>query len=65
MKATDYVERFGWEEAKEVIDGLPEKFKFKQLGAVFWCNNTYKYSDRFKPRRSLVNMADLKRLVDS
>ncbi|WP_180082579.1 hypothetical protein [Acinetobacter sp. YH12123] len=65
MKANEFVKKFGWEEAKEIVDNLPEKFKFKPLGSVCWDNNTYKYSDRFKPRSSLVNMADLKRLVES
>lgn len=65
MKANEFVKKFGWEEAKEIVGGLPEKFKFKPLGSVCWDNNTYKYSDRFKPRSSLVNMADLKRLVES
>lgn len=65
MKANEFVKKFGWEEAKEIVDGLPEKFKFKPLGGVCWDNNTYKYSDRFKPRLSLVNMADLKCLVES
>ena len=65
MKANEFVKKFGWEEAIEIVDGLPEKFIFKPLGSVCWDNNTYKYSDRFKPRSSLVNMADLKRLVES
>ena len=65
MKANEFVKKFGWEEAEEIVGGLPEKFKFKPLGSVCWDNNTYKYSDRFKPRSSLVNMADLKRLVES
>lgn len=65
MKATEFVKKFGLDEAKEIVDGLPEKFKYKPLGMICWDNNSYKYSDRFKPRRSLVNMADLKRLVES
>ena len=65
MKANEFVKKFGWEEATEIVHGVPEKFKFKCLSNVCWDNNTYKYSDRFKPRLSLVNMADLKRLVES
>ena len=65
MKANEFVKKFGWEEAAEIVCGVPEKFRFKCLSNVCWDNNTYKYSDRFKPRLSLVNMADLKRLVES
>ena len=65
MKANKFVKKFGWEEAAEIVCGVPEKFRFKCLSNVCWDNNTYKYSDRFKPRLSLVNMADLKRLVES
>ena len=65
MKASEFVKKFGWEEAAEIVCGVPEKFRFKCLSNVCWDNNTYKYSDRFKPRLSLVNMADLKRLVES
>jgi len=65
VKANEFVKKFGWEEAAEIVCGVPEKFRFKCLSNVCWDNNTYKYSDRFKPRLSLVNMADLKRLVES
>ena len=65
MKANEFVKKFGWEEAAEIVCGVPEKFRFKCLSNVCWDNNTYKYSDRFKPRLSLVNMDDLKRLVES
>ena len=65
MNAIEFVKKFGWEEASEVVAGIPEKFQCNPLGLVCYDNNTYKYSDRFKPRRSLVNMADLKRLVES
>ena len=65
MKANEFVKKFGWEEAAEIVCGVPEKFRFKCLSNVCWDNNTYKYSDRFKPRLSLVNMADLKRLIES
>ena len=65
MKANEFVKKFGLEEATEIAQGVPEKFKFKCLNNVCWDNNTYKYSDRFKPRSSLVNVADLKRLVES
>lgn len=65
MKANEFVKKFGLEEASEIVAGVPEKFRFKCLSNVCWDNNTYKYSDRFKPRLSLVNMSDLKRLVES
>ena len=65
MKANEFVKKFGWEEASEIVDGIPDKFKFKCLSSTCWDTNIYKYSDRFKPRQSLINMADLKRLVES
>ncbi|MDN5511773.1 hypothetical protein [Acinetobacter sp.] len=65
MKATEFVRRFGLEEAAEIVQGTPSKYMECYHSSVCWDTNTYKYSDRFKPRNSLVNIADLKRLVES
>lgn len=64
MKANEFVKKFGWEEAEEIVGGLPEKFKFKPLVSVCWDNNTYKYSDRFKPRSSLKRLVESHELVE-
>ena len=63
MKANEFIKKHGLEEASEIVAGIPDKFKC--LSSTCWDANIYKYSDRFKPRQSLINMADLKRLVES
>ena len=65
MKANEFVKKFGIDEATEIVQGTPSKYMECYHSSVCWDNNTYKYSDRFKPRNSLVNIADLKRLVES
>ena len=65
MKANEFVKKFGLEEAAEIVQGTPSKYMECYHSSVCWDTNTYKYSDRFKPRNSLVNIADLKRLIES
>ncbi|WP_312969038.1 hypothetical protein [Acinetobacter gerneri] len=65
MKANEFVKKFGLEEASEIVAGVPERFMSCYYSSVCWDTNTYKYSDRFKPRESLVNIGWLKRLVES
>ena len=65
MKANEFVKKFGWEEASEIVAGVPSKYMECYYSTLHWCNRNKKYSDRFKPRIDLVNIADLKRLVES
>ena len=65
MTANEFVWKFGWEEASEIVAGVPSKYMECYYSTLHWCNRNKKYSDRFKPRIDLVNIADLKRLVET
>ena len=65
MRANEFVKKFGVDEASEIVHGVPSKYMECYYSNLCWDINTYKYSDRFKPRDSLVNIAWLKRLVKS
>ncbi|MFA3049682.1 hypothetical protein KWE42_10305, partial [Acinetobacter pittii] len=56
---------FGVEKAREVVEGIPSKYMECYYSTLCYCTKAKKYSDRFNPRIELVNMADLKRLVES
>ncbi|MGK7668642.1 hypothetical protein, partial [Acinetobacter baumannii] len=43
----------------------PSKYMECYYSTLCYCTKAKKYSDRFNPRIELVNMADLKRLVES
>lgn len=62
MRANEFVKKFGWIKAKDVVRNSPESFNDS------W--NCYrardnKYSNRFKPSLDIVNISDLKRLIES
>ena len=65
MKANEFFKEFGWAKAYDIIAHIPEKFMPCYYSNVCYCMKYKKYSDRFKPRDSLINMGDLKRLVES
>ena len=65
MDAKEFVKKFGWDEAQEISNGIPDKFRFESLGNFCWDMNTYKYIKPRTPRNSLVNLLDLKTLVDA
>ncbi|HDZ5234568.1 TPA: hypothetical protein RG347_003865, partial [Acinetobacter baumannii] len=56
---------YGVEKAREVVEGIPSKYMECYYSTLCYCTKAKKYSDRFNPRIELVNMADLKRLVES
>lgn len=65
MNAIKFIKEHGIERAREVIDGIPSKYMSCYYSTLCYCTKSKKYSDRFKPRESLVNMGWLKRLVES
>ena len=65
MNAIQFIKENGVEKAREVIDGIPSKYMSCYYSTLCYCTKSKKYSDRFKPRESLVNMGWLKRLVES
>lgn len=65
MDVKSFINKFGWSEAQEIITGIPEKIKNGRISDFCWDMNTYKYLNPRKPRRSLVNLSDLKRYVDA
>lgn len=65
MNAHKFVAQKGIDEAKGIISNIPAKYMECYYSTLCWCTKTKKYSDRFKPRISLVNIADLIRVVDS
>lgn len=65
MKANEFIKKFGWAKACDIIVRMPDKFMSCYYSNVCYCMKYKKYSDRFKPRESLINMGDLRRLVES
>ena len=65
MNAHKFVAEKGVDEAKGIISNIPAKYMECYYSTLCWCTKTKKYSDRFKPRISLVNIADLIRVVES
>ncbi|MDC5109791.1 hypothetical protein NRA17_02190 [Acinetobacter baumannii] len=65
MKPTQFIKDHGLEKAREVVEGIPSKYMECYYSTLCYCTKAKKYSDRFNPRIELVNMADLKRLVES
>lgn len=65
MNAHKFVAEKGIDEAKGIISNIPAKYMECYYSTLCWCTKTKKYSDRFKPRISLVNIADLIRVVES
>ncbi|WP_461196829.1 hypothetical protein [Acinetobacter pittii] len=65
MKPEQFIREFGVEKAREVVEGIPSKYMECYYSTLCYCTKAKKYSDRFNPRIELVNMADLKRLVES
>ncbi|HHU5610401.1 TPA: hypothetical protein ACUIFW_003933, partial [Acinetobacter baumannii] len=65
MKPEQFIRDFGVEKAREVVEGIPSKYMECYYSTLCYCTKAKKYSDRFNPRIELVNMADLKRLVES
>lgn len=65
MKPEQFIREFGVDKAREVVDGIPSKYMECYYSTLCYCTKAKKYSDRFNPRIELVNMADLKRLVQS
>lgn len=65
MKPGQFIREFGVDKAREVVEGIPSKYMECYYSTLCYCTKAKKYSDRFNPRIELVNMADLKRLVES
>ncbi len=65
MKPEQFIREYGVEKAREVVGGIPSKYMECYYSTLCYCTKAKKYSDRFNPRIELVNMADLKRLVES
>ncbi|AVO91225.1 hypothetical protein LIX10_003028 [Acinetobacter baumannii] len=65
MKPEQFIREFGLGKAREVVEGIPSKYMECYYSTLCYCTKAKKYSDRFNPRIELVNMADLKRLVES
>lgn len=65
MKPEHFIHEYGVEKAREVVEGIPSKYMECYYSTLCYCTKAKKYSDRFNPRVELVNMADLKRLVES
>ncbi|MDT1780145.1 hypothetical protein [Acinetobacter baumannii] len=65
MKPEQFIREFGVDKAREVVEGIPSKYMECYYSTLCYCTKAKKYSDRFNPRIELVNMADLKRLVES
>ncbi|MDP7799752.1 hypothetical protein [Acinetobacter baumannii] len=65
MKPEQFIREFGEKKAREVVEGIPSKYMECYYSTLCYCTKAKKYSDRFNPRIELVNMADLKRLVES
>lgn len=65
MNAIQFMKEHGVEKAREVVEGIPSKHMTCYYSTLCYCTKSKKYSDRFKPRESLVNMEWLKRLVES
>ncbi|MGK7713639.1 hypothetical protein, partial [Acinetobacter baumannii] len=64
-KPEQFIREFGEKKAREVVEGIPSKYMECYYSTLCYCTKAKKYSDRFNPRIELVNMADLKRLVES
>ncbi|MEO4160287.1 hypothetical protein [Acinetobacter pittii] len=65
MKPEHFIREYGVDKAREVVEGIPSKYMECYYSTLCYCTKAKKYSDRFNPRIELVNMADLKRLVES
>ncbi|MFA2999000.1 hypothetical protein [Acinetobacter pittii] len=65
MKPEQFIREYGVKKAREVVEGIPSKYMECYYSTLCYCTKAKKYSDRFNPRIELVNMADLKRLVES
>ncbi|MDN4019648.1 hypothetical protein QX205_06020 [Acinetobacter pittii] len=65
MKPEHFIREQGLDKAREVVEGIPSKYMECYYSTLCYCTKAKKYSDRFNPRIELVNMADLKRLVES
>lgn len=65
MNAIEFIQQHGVEKAMKVVEEIPKKYMSCYYSTLCYCTKSKKYSDRFKPRESLVNMGWLKRLVDN
>lgn len=65
MNAIKFIQQHGVEKAREIVEGIPSKYMSCYYSTLCYCTKSNKYSDRFAPRESLVNMGWLKRLVES
>ncbi|HAV5687125.1 TPA: hypothetical protein JI130_06170 [Acinetobacter baumannii] len=65
MKPEQFIREYGVDKAREIVEGIPSKYMECYYSTLCYCTKAKKYSDRFNPRIELVNMADLKRLVES
>lgn len=65
MKASEFVKQVGWLKSYDIVARIPDRFMSCYYDRVCYCTKYKKYSDRFQPRATLVNIADLKRLVES
>lgn len=65
MNAIKFIQQHGVDKAREVVEGIPSKYMSCYYSTLCYCTKSNKYSDRFKPRDSLVNMGWLKRLIES
>ena len=65
MNAHEFVKQYGMDRAKNIVNNIPSKYMACYHSLVCYDIKSKKYSDRFKPREDLVNMAWLKRIVES
>ncbi|WP_214307723.1 hypothetical protein, partial [Acinetobacter baumannii] len=65
MKPEQFIREQGLDKAREVVEGIPSKYMECYYSTLCYCTKAKKYSDRFNPRIELVNMDDLKRLMES
>ncbi|HAV3448724.1 hypothetical protein [Acinetobacter baumannii] len=65
MKPEQFIREYGLDKAREVVESIPSKYMECYYSTLCYCTKAKKYSDRFNPRIELVNMADLKLLVES
>lgn len=65
MKANEFVKKVGWLKACDIVAHIPDRFMSCYYDRVCYCTKYKKYSDRFQPRITLVNIAGLKSLTES
>jgi len=65
MNEINFIKQNGVGKAMEVVNEIPSKYMSCYYSTLCYCIKSKKYSDRFKPRETLVNMGWIKQLVES